>query len=82
MTVDWKIIVGRDVGQVRSMSYKLFFHNVLVNFNGGGRGIRTPGTVSRTVVFKTTAIDHSAIPPTPNFHIFRAISPISVYVVW
>ena len=30
---------------------------------GGGRGIRTPGTVSRTVVFKTTAIDHSAIPP-------------------
>jgi hypothetical protein len=30
---------------------------------GGGRGIRTPGTVSRSVVFKTTAIDHSAIPP-------------------
>jgi hypothetical protein len=38
--------------------------------SGGGRGIRTPGTVSRTVVFKTTAIDHSAIPPSPNFHIF------------
>src|SRR5262245_55804695 len=31
--------------------------------DGGGRGIRTPGTVSRSVVFKTTAIDHSAIPP-------------------
>ena len=30
---------------------------------GGGRGIRTPGTVSGSVVFKTTAIDHSAIPP-------------------
>jgi hypothetical protein len=33
---------------------------------GGGRGIRTPGTVAGSVVFKTTAIDHSAIPP--RFH--------------
>jgi hypothetical protein len=33
---------------------------------GGGRGIRTPGTVSGAVVFKTTAIDHSAIPPRRN----------------
>src|SRR5262249_14211008 len=32
-------------------------------FTGGGRGIRTPGTLPGTVVFKTTAIDHSAIPP-------------------
>src|SRR5437867_11021739 len=31
--------------------------------SGGGRGIRTPGTLPGTVVFKTTAIDHSAIPP-------------------
>jgi hypothetical protein len=31
--------------------------------NGGGRGIRTPGTVPRTAVFKTAAIDRSAIPP-------------------
>ena len=30
---------------------------------GGGGGIRTPGTLPGTVVFKTTAIDHSAIPP-------------------
>jgi hypothetical protein len=30
---------------------------------GGGRGIRTPDTVSRTAVFKTAAINHSAIPP-------------------
>jgi hypothetical protein len=29
----------------------------------GGRGIRTPGTLPGTVGFKTTAIDHSAIPP-------------------
>ena len=31
--------------------------------SGGGRGIRTPGTLSGTAVFKTAAIDHSAIPP-------------------
>jgi hypothetical protein len=30
---------------------------------GGERGIRTPGTLPGTVVFKTTAIDHSAISP-------------------
>src|SRR5215471_3900389 len=35
--------------------------------SGGGRGIRTPGTLSGTVVFKTTAIDHSAIPPLAHF---------------
>src|SRR5262245_27286828 len=37
---------------------------------GGGRGIRTPGTVSSTVVITTTAIDHSAIRPTANCHTF------------
>ena len=31
--------------------------------NGGGRGIRTPGTVSRTAVFKTACFNHSHIPP-------------------
>ena len=30
---------------------------------GGGRGIRTPGTVSRTSVFKTDCFNHSHIPP-------------------
>ena len=30
---------------------------------GGGRGIRTPGDITATVVFKTTAIVRSAIPP-------------------
>ena len=29
----------------------------------GERGIRTPGTLPGSVVFKTTAIDHSAISP-------------------
>jgi hypothetical protein len=31
--------------------------------DGGGRGIRTPGTVSRTAVFKTARFNHSRIPP-------------------
>jgi hypothetical protein len=30
---------------------------------GGGRGIRTPGDLAATTVFKTVAIVHSAIPP-------------------
>src|SRR5581483_4153021 len=30
---------------------------------GGGRGIRTPGTVSRTAVFKTARFNRSRIPP-------------------
>jgi hypothetical protein len=30
---------------------------------GGGRGIRTPERVSPSTVFKTAAINHSAIPP-------------------
>jgi DNA-binding LacI/PurR family transcriptional regulator len=32
---------------------------------GGGRGIRTPGTLSGTAVFKTAGINRSPIPPTP-----------------
>ena len=31
--------------------------------DGGGSGIRTHDTVSRTAVFKTAAINRSAIPP-------------------
>jgi hypothetical protein len=30
---------------------------------GGGRGIRTPVTITREAVFKTAAFSHSAIPP-------------------
>jgi hypothetical protein len=41
---------------------------------GGGRGIRTPGTVSRTSVFKTDCFNHSHIPPPGN-----ASGSISVY---
>ena len=39
---------------VRSLQFRL---------RGGGRGIRTPGTVSRTSVFKTDCFNHSHIPP-------------------
>ena len=31
--------------------------------NGGGGGIRTHGTISRTPVFKTGALNRSATPP-------------------
>ena len=34
-----------------------------VRLHGGGGGIRTHGTLSRTPVFKTGAFDHSATPP-------------------
>src|ERR1051326_1673817 len=46
--------------------YKLLIFSCLRDTPGGGRGIRTPGTLPGTVVFKTTAIDHSAIPPRRN----------------
>lgn len=34
-----------------------------LKFVGGGGGIRTPGRVSPTSVFKTDAFNHSATPP-------------------
>jgi hypothetical protein len=45
---------------------------------GGGRGIRTPGAVSRTAVFKTACFNHSHIPPrraTSNFKL-RTPEPV------
>ena len=39
------------------------FIYLTLSLYGGGGGIRTPGAVSRTTVFKTVAIDHSATPP-------------------
>src|SRR5688572_15256364 len=42
-----------------------FIHlrSTIGNEFGGGRGIRTPDTLSGTAVFKTAAINRSAIPP-------------------
>ena len=34
-------------------------------YSGGGGGIRTPGTLARSTVFKTAAFNHSATPPRP-----------------
>ena len=34
-----------------------------LRFSGGEKGIRTPGGVAPTTVFKTAAFDHSAISP-------------------
>ena len=46
------------------MFYKsLRWMNLQLEKSGGGRGIRTPGTVSRTAVFKTARFNHSRIPP-------------------
>ena len=36
--------------------------------SGGGRGIRTLETLAGLTVFKTVAIDHSAIPPREIIH--------------
>ena len=40
------------------------FKLTIMWYGGGGTGIRTLGTLSRTSVFKTGAFDHSATPPT------------------
>lgn len=41
-----------------------FFNPIILNeINGGWGGIRTPGTISGSMVFKTTAIVHSATHP-------------------
>src|SRR5687767_13415123 len=45
---------------------------------GGERGIRTPGTVSGSVVFKTTAIDHSAISPRWKSRAIEFIAPVDL----
>ena len=37
--------------------------DVLKEDSGGGSGIRTHGTLTRTPVFKTGALNHSTIPP-------------------
>ena len=38
--------------------------------SGGGRGIRTPGTLPGTAVFKTARFNHSRIPPRQRSGVF------------
>jgi hypothetical protein len=42
----------------------------------GWGGIRTPGTVSRTPVFKTGALNHSATQPVFDFGLLAAASEL------
>src|ERR1035438_4712352 len=58
----------------------------VVKMCGGEGGIRTPGTVSRTPVFKTGAFNHSATSPSyysfttvPDFLRGAAIRPLLVF---
>ena len=55
--------VVRNSGVFRLFRY--WYGRISLPFRlcGGGRGIRTPGTLSGTAVFKTVAFNHSAIPP-------------------
>ena len=53
---------GRRRSARRCCSWRGFSVTAGLRF-GGGRGIRTPGALSGTTVFKTAAIDRSAIPP-------------------
>src|SRR6266853_1118726 len=54
----------RIVAQTRySWKSVLVSTSITTSCNGGGRGIRTPGRVSPSTVFKTAAFNHSAIPP-------------------
>jgi hypothetical protein len=39
-----------------------------IEINGGERGSRTPGEVTPTVDFESTAFDHSAISPGTRIH--------------
>ena len=42
--------------------------------SGGGRGIRTPDTVSRIAVFKTACFNRSHIPPHEDYIQFTSYS--------
>ena len=47
------------------------------SLHGGGRGIRTPGTLSSTAVFKTACFNRSHIPPREQIYPGRLSLPYS-----
>jgi hypothetical protein len=47
----------------------------VIRLRGGGRGIRTPGTVSRTSVFKTDCFNRSHIPPRLS-RVYQDLPPV------
>ena len=58
--------LGRRLGHGEYARIRCFVG--FFNDSGGGEGIRTPGTLTGTAVFKTAAFDHSATPPSYYFH--------------
>ena len=44
-------------------TFFIFESRKRLKVGGGGGGIRTPGALSGTLVFKTRAFNHSATPP-------------------
>ena len=49
--------------EIRQNEHGLSFELLIFKVDGGGRGIRTPGALSGTTVFKTAGINRSPIPP-------------------
>ena len=45
------------------------FFDAISQLDGGGRGIRTPVTLSGKAVFKTACFNHSHIPPRVAVHL-------------
>jgi hypothetical protein len=54
---------------------KINDYSSLMGLLGGGGGIRTPGALAGTTVFKTAAIDHSATPPWGAAHCHISLLP-------
>ena len=54
---------ARDSGLFRVFQQPSRLSSLELRLNGGGRGIRTPGTLSSTAVFKTACFNRSHIPP-------------------
>jgi hypothetical protein len=50
-------------GPVKRIRWGSVSNKISLQWTGGGRGIRTPGCLSTPAVFKTAAINRSAIPP-------------------
>jgi hypothetical protein len=65
---DWPQTTAEVVGKISPKSYGFAWYQRTALDNGGqkyggGGGIRTPGELAPSTVFKTAAIDHSATPP-------------------
>ena len=55
--------MGKWAGRYTKRLIKSYKYRALKDFSGGGGGIRTPGTLASSTVFKTAAFNRSATPP-------------------